>query len=301
MLATLVHEFVYQYNLTLSNCFHFQCNSKQCKLAAIPSASAVLETGGDDGEGSSFSCTAWVKCTTSSKCTTRNERQARIDIVVSCNPRICWFTAIITFLLGSYIWHYYFPLTQNQFSTGCVGFSLSGSGFAKRDRNPHFEIYMLQKCEIENGPCMLCPPWLMIGWGCSPSLTHCPVKTRYLDKRWMIARSGVVLCLLAVLDRCMHMACGQYALVYGAMSTVIMGWVSPLVHTLPASTGWGYLPRVCTGWFANDWTLVNHFVSTMCHCVCTYVCVSHIGLYLKWNVDMLTWWTYYQTSSVGWH
>ena len=49
----------------------------------------------------------------------------------------------------------------------------------------------------------------------------------------MTARSGtgVVLCLLAVLARCMHVACGQYTLVYGAMSTVMVGWLSPLVYT----------------------------------------------------------------------
>ena len=52
------HESVYQYNFSLSNGFNFHCNSEQCKLAAIPNASAVLETGGDDGERSSFSCTS---------------------------------------------------------------------------------------------------------------------------------------------------------------------------------------------------------------------------------------------------
>ena len=45
----------------------------------------------------------------------------------------------------------------------------------------------------------------------------------------MSARSGVVLCPLAMLARCMHMASGHYALAYGVVSAVMVGGVSPLV------------------------------------------------------------------------
>jgi len=43
----------------------------------------------------------------------------------------------------------------------------------------------------------------------SPSYQDKKPTRRDLLKRWMWARSGVVLCLLAVLARYMHMACGH--------------------------------------------------------------------------------------------
>ena len=45
----------------------------------------------------------------------------------------------------------------------------------------------------------------------------------------MSARSGVVLCVLALLARCMHLASDHYAPAYGVVFTVMVGWVSPLV------------------------------------------------------------------------
>jgi len=47
----------------------------------------------------------------------------------------------------------------------------------------------------------------------------------------MSARSGAVLCVVAVLARCMHMASGHYVLVYGVILAAMVGWVSPLVCT----------------------------------------------------------------------
>ena len=81
----------------------------------------------------------------------------------------------------------------------------------------------------------------------------------------MSARSGVVLCVLSVLARCMHVASDRYVLEESGQLSWWDGY--PLWCALPTSTGLESVCRDCTGWLKTPENVPYFLPHFLPHCL----------------------------------